>query len=123
MKDCRGATAAAVRHAITKEFGLQIPNSRKKLKITDILDWKKSARVKECYRMLYNENHDSIANITRTAFSTMPLDDKAIFNKIYVYTAAVCDIILNPSYPDLECSKKALERRLQVFKVNFFIIN
>ena len=43
----------------------------------------------------------------------------SLFNDIYTYTAAVCDIILNPDYPDTECAKKPLERRFQKFKVNF----
>jgi hypothetical protein len=119
MKDFRRATSAAVRSAITREFGLQIPSSKKK-SITDISAWKKSTRVKECYRMLYDENESSVSNITKTAFSnSMPLDDPPTFNKVFIYIAAICDIILNPDYPEIECSRKSLERCLQVFKVIF----
>jgi len=41
MKDLRGISASAVRNAILKEFRLQIPSSRKKSNMVDILDWKK----------------------------------------------------------------------------------
>ena len=41
MKDLRDISASAVRNAILKEFRLQIPSSRKKSNMVDILDWKK----------------------------------------------------------------------------------
>lgn len=123
MKDIRGACASAVRSAILKEFGLQIPNSRKTS--INISDWKGSKRVKECYDLLYADNENAVENIARKAFATLISsqgdDDNSIFNDIYVYTAAVCDIILNPKYPDVECSKKPLERRFKKFKVIFSV--
>ena len=62
-----------------------------------------------------------IENISKHAFSNISLDDESTFNDIYVYTAAVCDILLNPEYPDLKCAKKPLKRHFQKFKVNFFV--
>jgi len=43
---------------------------------------------------------------------------------MYIYTASVCDIILNPNYPSLDITKKALELRFTTFKVfsNLFIL-
>jgi len=121
MKDLRGISASAVRNAILKEFRLQIPSSRKKSNMVDILNWKKSKRVKECYIKLYNNNKNVIENIAKLAFPNITHEDES-FNDFYVYTAAICDIILNSDYPDLECAKKLLERCFKKFKVNFLLI-
>src|SRR2546429_3949016 len=121
MKNLRGISALAVRNAILKEFRLQIPSSRKKSNMVDILDWKKLKRVKECYIKLYDNDENAIENIAKLAFPNITHEDES-FNDFYVYTAAVCDIILNPNYPDLKCAKKLLERRFKKFKVNFLLI-
>jgi hypothetical protein len=48
-----------------------------------------------------------IENVAKLAFPTLSHDDVSLlFNDIYVYTASVCDIILNPDHPYTECSKK-----------------
>ncbi|HVI20851.1 MAG TPA: hypothetical protein VM660_02240 [Bacillus sp. (in: firmicutes)] len=120
MKDLRGISAAAIRNAILKVFGLQIPNSRKKSNIIDISDWKKSKRVKECYNRLYDDDENVIEDIAKLAFPNLSIDDNS-FNNIYVYTASICVVLLNLKYPDLECAKKPLERRFQKFKVFFFV--
>jgi hypothetical protein len=119
MKDLRGISATAIRNAILKEFGLQIPNSRKKSNVIDISEWKKSKKVTECYNRLYDDDENAIEDIAKLAFPNISVDDVS-FNNIYVYTAAICDVLLNPEYPDLECAKKPLERRFQKFKVIFF---
>ncbi|CAB4417898.1 unnamed protein product [Rhizophagus irregularis] len=115
MKDLRGTYAATVRNSIFKELGLQIPNNRKKCNFINISEWKKSKRVKECYIKLYDDNENAIENIANLAFPTISRDDES-YKGVYIYTVAVCDIILNPGYPDIECAKKPLERRLQKFK-------
>src|SRR2546423_2372163 len=89
--------------------------------MVDILNWKKLKRVKECYIKLYNNDENVIENITKLAFSNITHEDES-FNDFYVYTAAVCDIILNSDYSDLECAKKLLKRRFKKFKVNFLLI-
>jgi hypothetical protein len=122
MKDLRGISASAVRTAIFKEFGIQIPNIRKKSRIVDISTWKKSKEVKECYNKLYDDEENSIEDIVNQAFPTITRKNESKFNDIYVYTAAICDIILNPDYPDLECAKKPLENRFRKFKVIFFLL-
>ena len=78
-------------------------------------------RVKECYIKLYNDDENAIKNIAKLAFFNITHEDES-FNDFYVYTAAVCDIILNLNYPNLECTKKLLERRFKKFKVNFLLI-
>ena len=63
--------------------------------------------------MLYYDNDENaIKNITKLAFPNITHEDES-FNNFYVYTAAICDIILNLNYPDLECAKKLLERRFK----------
>jgi hypothetical protein len=118
MKDLRGIHAAAVRNGIFKEFGLQVVGNRQKNVTSDISEWKKSKKVKDCFKKLYDDNYNAIENIAKHAFPSVSTDDES-FDDIYVYTAAVCDIVLNPDYPDLECSKKPLERRFRKFKVFF----
>src|SRR4051794_3436782 len=118
MKDVRGTSAAAVRSAILKEFGLQTPNSKKKNLIVDVSEWKKLKKVKDCYYKLYDDDDNVIEDIAKQAFSTSRDDES--FNDLYIYTAAVCNIILNPDYPDTKFAKKPLEKRFQKFKVIFF---
>ena len=113
MKDLRGVHVSAVKTAIFKEFGLQVI-SKKNVKV--IADWKKSKQVRECYQKLYAENDNTIEKIAKRAFPSISEDDET-FENIYIYTAAVCDIVLNPKYPDIECSKNPLRRRYQKFKV------
>src|SRR2546423_2882579 len=107
MKDLRNISTLAVRNAILKEFRLQIPSSRKKLNMVNILNWKKLKKVKECYIKLYDNNENAIKNIAKLAFSNITHEEES-FNDFYVYTAVICDIILNSNYSDLECAKKLL---------------
>jgi hypothetical protein len=114
MKDVRGVHAAAVKNAIFKEFSLQPLPGKKRA--SDILEWKKLDKVKESYLKLYDNDGSITENIAKSAFPSISEKDES-FNNIYTYTAAVCDIVLNPDYPDIECSKKPLERRFKKFKV------
>uniref|UniRef100_U9TE99 Uncharacterized protein n=1 Tax=Rhizophagus irregularis (strain DAOM 181602 / DAOM 197198 / MUCL 43194) TaxID=747089 RepID=U9TE99_RHIID len=70
----------------------------------------------ECYYKLYDEDENVIENIAKQAFPTLSHVNELLFNDIYVYTASVCDIVLNSNYPDIECARKPLERRFQKFK-------
>lgn len=114
MKDVRGIHAAAVKNAIFNEFKLEPITNRSKS--ATISEWKKTKKVKECYMRLYDDNDNVTFDITKRAFPNVNDKDKSFYD-IYVYTAAVCDIVLNPDYPDMECAKKPLERRFQKFKV------
>ena len=115
MKDIRGSHVSAVRTAITKTFGIQLLASRRNSK--DILEWKNSKSVSDCYKSLYTDNV-SIENITNTAFPSLTKANEEVFNNMYVYTTSVCDIILNPGYSLLEVSRKAFELRFKRFKVS-----
>ena len=119
MKDVRGVHVAAVKGAIFKVFRLQaISNKRKNA--SDIANWKMSQHVKECYNKIYADNENAIENIAKYAFPNITRNDDS-FDNIYAYTASVCDIVLNPDYPDLECAKKPVERRFRKFKVFIFV--
>src|SRR5277367_2241336 len=115
MKDVRGTYVAAVRNAIFKTFGLQTTTICRK-NFQDILGWKKSKKVKESYEKLFTDR-DMIENIATKAFSYLNTASEDVFSDMYIYTAAVCDIILNPDNPTIEILKKSLELRMRRFKV------
>ena len=121
MKDIQGSHAAAVRSGILKEFRLQIVSNKQRNVTGDVAKWKKSKKVKECFDKLYDDSENAIENIAKYAFSQITRDEES-FDSIYVYMAAVCDIVLNPDYPDIECTKKPLQRHFLKFKV-FFLVN
>ena len=123
MKDIRGAHVAAVRNAIFKTVGLtQLTSSRRK-NSKDVMAWKSSKEVEVEYNNLYKDE-TLIENITAAAFPSLSDASDESFSDMYIYTASVCDIILNPNYPSLDIAKKALELQFKKFKVfsNLFIL-
>jgi hypothetical protein len=116
MKDLRGSHVSAIRTAITKTFGLQLFPSNRRKNSKDILEWKNSKNVNDRYKSLYTDEGASIENIANNAFPSSNKANEEEFAKLYVYTASVCDIILNPGYPSLDVSRKALELRFKRFK-------
>jgi hypothetical protein len=117
MKDIRGMHAAAVKNAIFKEFSLQPSktNKRKNAKV-GVSNWKKLRQVEDCYNKLYDDSENVVENITKCAFPSIHENDER-YCDFYIYTASVCDIVLNPQYPDTEINRKPLERRYSKFKV------
>ena len=89
-------------------------NRRKNLR--DILEWKQSKEVKDNYNKLFTDR-TMIENITSTAFLSLDNVNDKEFNDMYIYTASICDILLNPNYPTFEVTKKSLELRLKRFRV------
>lgn len=120
MKDMRGSHVSAVRNAILRKFGLQLTGSRRK-NSREILDWKQSKEVKDSYNKLFTDDI-AIEEITNSAFPSLANADEEKYSDMYIYTASVCDIILNPNYPTLEVSKTALELRLKKFRVSIEFI-
>src|SRR5439155_5680302 len=120
MKDMRGSHVSAVRTAIFRKFGLQLASSRRK-NSRDIMDWKQSKEVKDSHNKLFTED-TAIEEITNSAFPSLSNADDEKFNDIYIYTASVCDIILNPNCPTLKVSKTAMELRLKKFRVSIKFI-
>ena len=123
MKDIRGAHVAAVRNAIFKTVGLTQLSSTRRKNSKDVMVWKNSKEVKAEYNNLYKDE-TLIENITAAAFPSLNDASDESFSNMYIYTASVCDIILNPNYPSLDITKKALELRFTTFKVfsNLFIL-
>src|SRR5436189_2322653 len=120
MKDMRGSHVSAVRTAIFRKFGLQLASSRRK-NSRDIMDWKQSKEVKDSHNKLFTED-TAIEEITNSAFPSLSNADDEKFNDMYIYTASVCDIILNPNCPTLEISKPEMESRLEKFRVSIDFI-
>lgn len=120
MKDMRGSHVSAVRNAILRKFGLQLTSNRRK-NSREILDWKQSKEVKESYNKLFTDDI-AIEEITNSAFPSLANAGEEKYSDMYIYTASVCDIILNPNCPTLEVSKTALELRLKKFKVSIEFI-
>jgi len=116
MKDIRGAHVAAVRNAIFKTVGLTQLSSTQRKNSKDVMVWKSSKEVKAEYNNLYKDE-TLIENITAAAFPSLNDASDESFSNMYIYTASVCDIILNPNYPSLDITKKALELRFTMFKV------
>jgi len=123
MKDIRGAHVAAVRNAIFKTVGLTQLSSARRKNSKDVMVWKSSKEVKAEYNNLYKDE-TLIENITAAAFPSLNDASDESFSNMYIYTASVCNIILNPNYPSLDITKKALELRFTTFKVfsNLFIL-
>lgn len=124
MKDMRGSHVSAIRTAILRTFGLQLASGRRR-NSKEIIEWKQSEEVNDSYNKLFTEG-TMIENITTLAFPSLSDAGDEKFNDMYIYTASVCDIILNPRYPSLEVTKKSLELRLIKFRVfiefNLFIL-
>ena len=115
MKDIRGSHVSAVKSAIFKYFKLQSTSSRRKPSI-DVAGWKSSKNVNESYKKLYDDA-STLENIIDIAFLSLPADDEEEYSDMYIYTASVYDIILNPKYPSNEVTKRPLELRFNKFKV------
>jgi hypothetical protein len=114
MKDMRGGHVSAIRNTILRTFGLQLSSNKRK-NSREILEWKQSREVEESYNKLFTGN--TIEEITTSAFPSLEDANDEKFNDMYIYTASVCDILLNLNYPTLEVSKKSLELRMKKFRV------
>jgi hypothetical protein len=113
----------AVRNEIFKTVGLTQLSSTRRKNSKDVMIWKSSKEVEAEYNNLYKDEI-LIENITVAAFFLLNDASDESFSDMYIYTASVCDIILNPNYPSLDITKKALESRFTTFKVfsNLFIL-
>ena len=120
IKDMRGSHVSAVWITIFRKFELQLADSWHK-NSQDILNWKQSKEVKDSHNKLFTEE-TAIEEITNSAFPSLANADDEKFNDMYIYTASVCDIILNPNCPTLEISKPEMELRLEKFRVSIEFI-
>ena len=115
MKNIKESHVSVVKSAIFKYFKLQSTSSRRK-PLIDVVGWKSSKDVNESYKKLYNDT-SILENIVDIAFPSLPANDKEEYSDMYIYTASVCNIILNPKYPSIEVIKRPLELRFNKFKV------
>ena len=76
----------------------------------------KVEKVGESYEKLFTDR-DMIENIATTAFPYLNTASKDVFSDMYIYTTAVCNIILNLDNPTIEILKKSLKLRIRRFKV------
>jgi len=120
MKDMRESHVSAVLTTIFRKFRLQLASSKCK-NSQDILDWKQSKEVKDSHNKLFTED-TVIEEITNSAFPSLANADDEKFNDMYIYTASICDIILNPNCPTLEISKPEMELQLEKFRVSIKFI-
>jgi len=127
MKDLRGSHVSAVRSAIYRTFRIKttttIGGNRRK-NSRDVIGWKETKEVAASYKRLFSDD-TMIEDITSSAFPSLENASEDEFNDMCIYTAAVCDIILNPDNPTMEVLMKPLELRMRRFKVfiefTFFI--
>ena len=127
MKDLRGSHVSAVRSAIYRTFGIKttttIGGNRRK-NSRDVIGWKETKEVAASYKRLFSDD-TMIEDITSSAFPSLENASEEEFNDMCIYTAAVCDIILNLDNPTMEVLMKPLELRMRRFKVfiefTFFI--
>lgn len=127
MKDLRGSHVSAVRSAIYRTFRIKttttIGGNRRK-NSRDVIGWKETKEVAASYKRLFSDD-TMIEDITSSAFPSLENASEEEFNDMCIYTAVVCDIILNPDNPTMEVLMKPLELRMRRFKVfiefTFFI--
>jgi len=127
MKDLRGSHVSAVRSAIYRTFRIKttttIGGNRRK-NSRDVIGWKETKEVAASYKRLFSDD-TMIEDITSSAFPSLENASEDEFNDMCIYTAAVCNIILNPDNPTMEVLMKPLELRMRRFKVfiefTFFI--
>lgn len=123
MKDLRGSSVAAVRNAIFRVYALQT-STKGRRNSSEFMEWKNSKDVGNTHKHIFSDKI-ALETLTTSAFpSSLNISDE-IFSDYYIYTASVCDIILNPRYQSPDVSKKPLELRLRKFKVSidiFFLL-
>jgi hypothetical protein len=120
MKNLRGSALQNVRSAIWSVFGRErLPRLRSNASAEDIVRWKQSQEVYDCYCALYEQDNKGVfwvAIIARTAFSMAAAP--TLTNHHCAFTLAVCDIILNPQSKNIVCSESRIKRRMVRYLVS-----
>ena len=75
----------------------QLLSTRRK-KSKDVMVWKSFKEVEAEYNNLYKDE-TLIENIIAAAFPSLNDASDESFSNMYIYTASMCDIILNPIIP------------------------
>ena len=116
MKDVRGTGVSAIQMAISRNLRLHFPSKGQK-NLQDVLEWKNSKEVGDGHTKLFTDEN-ALDNLTKAAFPSMDDEESDVtYTNYYIYTASMCDIILNPKHQTLEVNKKSLELRMRSFRV------
>ena len=119
-KNYRGSALQNVRSAMWRVFGSErLPILKANAGPTTIVAWKKLERVNECYRLLFQENHEGVywvSLISREAFSEVAVP--TLSNIHCAFTLAVCDIFLNPRSKGIVCTEKRMKRRIENYIIS-----
>ena len=120
MKNLCGLVLQNVRSAIWSVFGHErLPCLRSNASAEDIVRWKQSQEVYDCYCALYGQDDKGVfwvAIIARTAFSMAAAP--TLTNHHCAFTLAVCDIILNPQSKNIVCSESRIKCRMVCYLVS-----
>ncbi|RIB10770.1 hypothetical protein C2G38_2205238 [Gigaspora rosea] len=108
MKNYRGVAFQNIRNSIWKVFGVEkLPILKSNTGASEIVKWKQSVEVADCFRSLFVQNESGnywIDLIARNAFSTAAIP--TLTHDHCAFTLAVCDIILNPWSRSVKCMEK-----------------
>jgi len=115
----------SVRSSIWKVFGHErLPPLKSTASATEILRWKESPQVNDCYRALFEQNSEGVfwvSIIARSAFSMVAVP--TLTNHHCAFTLAVCDILLNPRSKSVMCKDKFMKRRMSQYLVSVCYIS
>ncbi|CAG8855429.1 5178_t:CDS:2, partial [Gigaspora margarita] len=102
-------------------FGVEkLPLLKSNAGASEIVKWKQSDGVAECFRSLFVQNKSGvywIDLITRNAFSMAAVP--TLTHNHYAFTLAVCNIILNPRSRSVKCTEKRMKCRMEKFLNNY----
>ncbi|CAG8837471.1 32249_t:CDS:1, partial [Gigaspora margarita] len=79
----------------------------------EIIRWKESPQVDNCYRALFEKNSERVfwvSIIARTVFSIVAIP--TLTNYHCAFTLAVCDILLNPQSKTVLCKDKLMKHQM-----------
>ncbi|CAG8811698.1 28545_t:CDS:2 [Gigaspora margarita] len=106
-----------VRHCKTRE---RLPPLKSTASAAEIIRWKESLQVDDCYRALFEKNSEEVfwvSIITRTNFSMVAIP--TLTNYYCAFTLAMCDILLNLRSKTVLCKDKLMKRRMSQYLNDF----
>ena len=116
FRSTRGTLASRVREGLFSYFG---ESNLSRITTSDtpseIAKWKKSAKVAQCYKKLFDNRNNVLAKILEKVFGkNLPPDAHS------AYAIAICTTILNPKGEGIQLSEKLI-KKIQLLLVSFII--
>ncbi|CAG8777567.1 2516_t:CDS:1, partial [Dentiscutata heterogama] len=112
-----GVALQSVRSSIWKVFSHErLPLLKSTASATEILWWKKSLQVNDCYHTLFEQNSEEvfwISIIAKSAFSIVAVP--TLTNHHCAFTLAMCDILLNPQSKSVMCKDKFMKHQMSQY--------